>query len=67
MTTKKPKKKSKRFKTELHRSFKCELNKLQKFRAGNAELGCGPEERERKTIKAVSRFLKNHHIPKKFT
>lgn len=66
MTTKKANKIGKRFKTELHRSFKCELNKL-KFRAGNAEVGCGPAERERKGIKVVSRFLKNHHIPKKFT
>lgn len=29
----------KRFKTEAHRSFKCELNKLQNFRTGKTRNG----------------------------
>lgn len=46
------------FKTALHRTFKCELKKLQNFRAGNAGSGMQTFRKKKKKHKSCLQIPK---------
>ena len=56
-----------KFKIELHRSFKCKLNKLQNFRTRKTRSGAQTCREMRASIQAVFKFPKDCHASKKIT